>query len=192
MFCAMLWMLYAWLPNYIYERYHLSMTESGLTATLFLQVSSGIGVLTGGALADWMVKRIRAGRYYISCAGLLLCAPFGYLTLAVSSIAALKICAAGFGFFAGFMMGNNFASAYDVTAQRNYGFAAGWINLIGGVGGACATFLAGFWKQSVGVTTMMGWAAAATACTAAWQLWVVAVHFEKDRDRFCDAANKNP
>src|SRR5215472_2950875 len=28
-FCTMLWMLYAWFPNFIYERYHLSMTESG-------------------------------------------------------------------------------------------------------------------------------------------------------------------
>ncbi len=184
MFCAMLWMLYAWLPNYIYERYHLSMTESGFTATVYLQVSSGIGVLMGGALADWLVKRIRFGRFCISSAGLLLCAPFGYLTLAVGSIAALKVCAAGFGFFSGFMIANNYASIYDVIAEKNYGFSAGWLNLIGGFAGATATFLAGLWKPSVGITAMMGAAAAATACAAIWLFWVAFANFEKDRDRF--------
>ena len=183
MFCAMLWMLYAWLPNYIYERYHLSMTESGFTATVYLQVSSAIGVLMGGAFADWLVKRVRFGRFCISSAGLLLCAPFGYLTLAVGSIVALKVCAAGFGFFCGFMIANNYASIYDVIAEKNYGFSAGWLNLIGGFAGATATFLAGLWKQSVGITAMMGAAAAATAFSAIWLFWVAFANFEKDRDR---------
>src|SRR4051812_19410809 len=29
-FCAMLWILYAWLPNYLYERHHLTMQASGV------------------------------------------------------------------------------------------------------------------------------------------------------------------
>jgi predicted MFS family arabinose efflux permease len=43
LFCAMLWMLYAWLPSYVYDRFHLSMAKSGLAATVYLQASSGIG-----------------------------------------------------------------------------------------------------------------------------------------------------
>ena len=185
MFCAMLWMLYAWLPNYIYERYHLSMTQSGFTATAFLQVSSGIGVLTGGILADWIVKRIPFGRFCISSAGLLLCAPFGYLTLAVHSLAILKICAVGFGFFAGLFIANNYASIYDVIAERNYGFSAGFLNFVGGFAGATATFLAGLWKQTLGVTSLMAWAAVATAAASLWLFWVAFSSFEKERERFC-------
>jgi MFS family permease len=185
MFCAMLWMLYAWLPNYIYERYHLSMTESGFTATVFLQVSSAIGVLTGGVLADWIVKRIRFGRFCVTSVGLLLCAPFGYLTLAVHSLAMLKVCAAGFGFFSGLMMANNYASIYDVIAERNYGFSAGFLNLVGGFAGAIATFLAGFWKQTLGMTALIGWAAVATAAASLWLFWVAFSSFKKDRERFC-------
>ncbi len=30
-FCSMLWIFYAWLPAFLYERYHLSMAESGQT-----------------------------------------------------------------------------------------------------------------------------------------------------------------
>ena len=185
MFCMMLWMLYAWLPDYIYEHYHLSMTESGFTATVYLQTSSAVGILTGGVLADWLVKRIRFGRFCISSAGLLLCAPFAYLALATTSLAALKLCAAGFGFFAGFLMSNNVASVYDVTAEANYGFAVGWLNVLGGMAGATAAFLAGLWKQSVGIVTMMGWVAFGACCAAGWLIWVTLANFEKDRSRFC-------
>ena len=44
-------MLYAWFPNFIYERYHLSMTESSFTATVYIQISCMAGVLAGGVLA---------------------------------------------------------------------------------------------------------------------------------------------
>jgi predicted MFS family arabinose efflux permease len=185
MFCMMLWMLYAWLPDYIYEHYHLSMTESGFTATVYLQTSSAVGILTGGVLADWLVKRIRFGRFCISSAGLLLCAPFAYLALATTSLAALKLCAASFGFFAGSLMSNNVASVYDVTAEANYGFAVGWLNVLGGMAGATAAFLAGLWKQSVGIVTMMGWVAFGACCAAGWLIWVTLANFEKDRSRFC-------
>jgi MFS family permease len=145
-------------------------------------------VLIGGTLADWLVRRIRFGRFCVSSAGLLLCAPFAYLTFTVGSLAALKLCSAAFGLFAGLMMANNYTSIYDVIAERNYGFSAGWLNLVGGIAGATATFLAGLWKQSVGVTVLMGWTAAATACAAIWLFWVAATSFEKDRERFCGTA----
>src|ERR1700733_12090355 len=44
MFNILIWVLYNWLPNFIYERYHLSLSESGLAATVFLQSGSAVGV----------------------------------------------------------------------------------------------------------------------------------------------------
>jgi predicted MFS family arabinose efflux permease len=186
-YCIVQWMLYAWLPNFIYERYHLSMTESGFTATIYLQVSSAAGVLTGGALADWLVRRVPFGRYCVTSAGLICCAPLAYLTLAVHSLTALKLCAAGFGFFAGLFIANNMASVFDVTAERNYGFAIGVLNVIGGIAGAGATFLVGLWKQSIGMETMMAWAALATAISGVALVSVAGSHFRRDRERFCRA-----
>jgi len=180
-------MLYAWLPNFIYERYHLSMTESGFTATVYLQVSSAVGVLTGGALADWLVRRVPYGRYCVTSLGLITCAPLAYLTLAVHSLDLLKICAAGFGFCAGLFIANNMASILDVTAERNYGFATGVLNVIGGMAGAGATFFVGLWKQSIGMETMMGWAALATAVSAVALVSVAVFRFNEDRERFCRA-----
>jgi nitrate/nitrite transporter NarK len=83
------------------------------------------------------------------------------------------------------MIANNYASIYDVIAERNYGFAAGWLNMVGGLAGATATFLAGLWKQSLGVVPLMGWTAGATVCAALWLFWVALSSFEKDRQRFC-------
>jgi MFS family permease len=182
-FCIMLWMLYAWLPNYIYERYGLSMTDSGLLATLYLQASCAAGILTGGLLADHLVRRVRASRYYIASVGLLLCSPFAYLTLAVNSLPLLKLTSAAFGFFAGLMIANLFASAYDVISQRNYGLAAGTLNMLGGLAGGTAIFLAGKWKESIGIQTMMGWSAVAAALSAILMAFVVATAFERDRER---------
>ncbi|MBI3665478.1 MAG: MFS transporter, partial [Acidobacteria bacterium] len=181
--CAMLWMFYAWLPSFIYERYRLSMAESGLMATLYLQSSTIAGLLSGGALADWAVKRAPAGRFYISALGLLLCAPFAWLTLAVRTLALLKIASAGFGFFAAGMMANIFASSYDVVAERNYGLAAGTLNMIGGVAGGLAMFFAGIWKESFGIEALMLWVALAAAASAVLLMIVVRRRFEADRLR---------
>ena len=189
-FLIILWMLYAWLPTLIYERFQLSMAESGFTATVYLQTSSAVGVLAGGVAGDWFVKRIPSGRFYLGSIGLLLCAPCAYLTLAVSSLGLLKLCAVGFGLFAGLMVANNFACAYDVIAERNYGFGAGFLNLIAGLAAGGATFLAGLWKQSIGIPTLMAWAVWAAVLGAVVQVVVAAMSFRRDRLRLETAVDK--
>jgi MFS family permease len=182
-FCTMLWMLYAWFPNFIYERYHLSMTESGLTATVYLQAGCIAGVLGGGVLADWLVERISSGRFLIVAAGLAGCAPFAFLSLESGSLAMAKLSAAAFGLFAGAVIADVFASAYDVTSRQNYGIAAGILNLIGGVAGGAAILTAGRWKASVGMTMLMKWQAIASCACAILLLWVVVTRFGPDRRR---------
>jgi MFS family permease len=180
-FGVMLWMLYAWLPNFIYERYGLSMAQSGLAATLFLQSSASAGVLVGGFLADWLAKRTAAGRFYVVGAGLLLSAPFAYLTLAVDSLLLLKFCAAGFGLFAGLVITNAFAAAYDVVAPRNYGLAAGILNSVPGIASGTAVFVVGAMKSSLGITKLMAFAALAALGTGVLLLITAALRFERDR-----------
>ena len=60
------------------------------------------------------------------------------------------------------MISNIFASAYDVVAERNYGFAAGMLNLVGGLSGSAGMLLGGWWKGSVGILSLMKWAVVAT------------------------------
>ncbi len=182
-FCFMLWMLYGWLPHWIYERFGLSMAESGFTSTFYLQTSTMAGVLGGGALADWAVRRVRAARFYVACAGLLTAAPFAWLALNTTSLGVLKAACSAFGLLSGLFIANLFASAYDVITGRNYGFGAGALNLVGGAAGGAAIFLAGWWRQIVGIPALMGYAAVATAAGAMLLLATVATRFEADRRR---------
>jgi len=179
-FCTMLWMLYAWLPSFIYDRYHLSMTDSSIAATVFLQISCIAGVLAGGMLADWLVKRIRSGRFLIAGASLIGAAPFAFLSLAGGSLAMTKLSTAAFGFFAGVFVANVFATAYDVISKQEYGLAAGILNLIGGLAGGAGILAAGFWKASLGMAALMKWQAIGSCGCAVVLLFVAAMRFTAD------------
>ena len=179
-FCTMLWMLYAWFPNFIYEHYHLSMAQSGLAATAYLQISCVAGILAGGVLADWLVTRIRSGRFLIAVAGLAGCAPFAFLSLSSGSLALAESCAAAFGFFAGVFIANTFAAAYDVISKQNYGLGTGILNLTGGLAGGAAILAAGYWKASLGMVVLMKWQCFASITAALLLLLVVMTRFASD------------
>jgi MFS transporter, Spinster family, sphingosine-1-phosphate transporter len=166
-FCGLLWMIYAWLPTSLYERFNLSMTESGLAATLYLQTSSAVGAIFWGFLSDrWAV--VRPGARVFVLAGLILAAgPFAYLTIAAPSLALLKLCSAAFGFFAGGMVGNIFGGVFDIVPVGNHGIAAGTMNMIGGVAGGLGVLFAGEWKNSFGLDRVMLAAAVAAVISAA-------------------------
>ncbi len=135
-FCAVLWIVYAWLPDLLYEHFRLSLSASGLDATVYIQVSCGAGVLAGGWLADRVALRIRAARLYVVGCGMLFSAPCAHFALTAVTLSQFRLYAVAFGLLAGLAIGNIFAAAYDVVADRNYGFAAGVLNMAGGVAGA--------------------------------------------------------
>ena len=180
-FCLVLWMIYGWLPTFIYEKYRVSMAESGLAATLYLQVSSGLGVVTGGWLADRLVRRVAAARFYLVGIGLIVSTPFAYLTLTVDSLDDLKLASAAFGFLSGVLMANFFPACYDVIAERNYGFGGGFLNMVGGWSGGAGILLAGRWKESVGIESLMGWAVVAAIASGVLLIVGVARSFQQDR-----------
>src|SRR5207247_1263862 len=65
-FVAMVFL--TWLPTFLKREYKLDFAESGLNATLYLQVASVVGVLTGGLLADtW--SGLRGGRMLVQALG---------------------------------------------------------------------------------------------------------------------------
>ena len=148
LFCSMLWMLYAWLPNHIFETFHLSLSQSGLSATLYLQASSAVGVLVGGVLGDKLSRRNKDGRFKIVATGLFLCAPFAAAIFGATSLLLLEIAACGFGIFAGCVAGNVFATLPEIVARKNFGLATGLLNLAGGLGAGTAIFLTGFLHRS--------------------------------------------
>src|SRR6266852_4146355 len=68
--------LLSWMPNFLYEKFHLNLATAGLTATLFVQLASMIGSPLGGWSADILRRKMPGGRMLVQAVGLLCGAPF--------------------------------------------------------------------------------------------------------------------
>jgi MFS family permease len=178
--CIMLWMIYAWLPNHVYERMGLSMAEAGLTASVWVQTGSIVGNLAGSYFADRLSARLRPARYVFVCAGLALCAPFAWLTLEAASLPPLRAAAWAFGFFAGWMTGNTFAACCDVLPATAYGLGTGTLNMIGGLSAGAGLVVAGTLKDTVGIPSLMKWTAVLAVASALVLAAVVRARFDRD------------
>ena len=65
-FCGMLWMIYAWLPSFVYEGFHLTLAQSGLRSSLYVQIGSAAGVLAGGAAGDLAARQNPLYRFRVA------------------------------------------------------------------------------------------------------------------------------
>jgi MFS family permease len=189
-FCAMLWIFYAWFPAFLYERYKLSMTDSGFNATIYVQVCCGIGVVIGGALADRFIRRTPAARFYLAATGILLSAPFGYLTFAADSIGKTRLYASAYGLFSGFLVANVFAASYDVIERKNFGLGAGILNMVGGISAAIMIYLAGALRGTIGFAGLLKWVAAACAVAAVGLILTTASKLDRERHTTAPAVTR--
>ncbi|MBL9090385.1 MAG: MFS transporter [Planctomycetaceae bacterium] len=97
------WVVKDWMPDILKEQFSLGQGKAGVSAVLYVQIASLVGVLIGGALADrWMQKSIR-GRIFVSALGMTLFLPslFGVGNAATlgTAIAFLMLFGLGWGFF---------------------------------------------------------------------------------------------
>src|ERR1019366_7002604 len=47
-----LFLVYTWLPTFLYDKFHLSLARAGFEASVYPQIGSALGLLTGSAVAD--------------------------------------------------------------------------------------------------------------------------------------------
>jgi predicted MFS family arabinose efflux permease len=94
------WVIYTWLPLFVYERFSVGLASAGFSATFYLQVASFGGVLAGGWLAD------RWNRLATQAIGLLLAAPFLLLAASAGSLNLLIVALIAFGIGKGFYDAN--------------------------------------------------------------------------------------
>lgn len=182
-FCSMLWMLYAWLPNHIFETFHLSLAKSGLIATIYLQASSAIGGLAGGVMGDRSIRRTERGRFYLVAFGLFFCSPFAAAIYRAPSLPLLEFSACGFGIFAGCVAANVFATLSEVVDRKNFGLATGLLNLSGGLGAGSAILLTGLFKQTSTTATLMMIGSSLAMVAAVSLSMVVRSSFDRDQKR---------
>jgi MFS family permease len=148
--------LLSWMPKFLFDRFHMGLAMSGLTATLFVQIASMVGAPAGGWLADWWRRRSARGRMAVQTIGVLGGAPFVVVCGLTSSVAALIVALTLWGFFKGLYDANIFASVFDVVPPDARGRAAGFMNMIGWLaGGGSAPLVIGLVAERSSLGTAM-------------------------------------
>lgn len=152
-FVAMIFL--TWLPSYLNRRFAMSLTLSGLNATLWLQAASVVGVLIGGWLADRWSGQRRGGRMLVQAIGLFAGAPLIFFTGWTLSVPVLVVALAGFGLFKGLYDANIWAALYDFVPPSRRATAMGFMNAIGWLGGGAAPVLIALAAERFGMSAAL-------------------------------------
>jgi sugar phosphate permease len=139
----------AWMPIYLQEERHFSETETA-PVIFALFVTAIIGLLAGGFIADWLVKKkgYRFGRRIVGITGMGMCGVLIFFAAATSQNNTAAYCLVGANGFYGFCVMSCFGVCSDI-GRNNSGTAAGAMNFFGQMG---AFFLALFFGKIADVT----------------------------------------
>jgi MFS family permease len=173
--------LLSWMPVFLFEKFHLSLAMSGLTATIFIQLASMAGSPLGGWMADSLRRRFPGGRIAVQLIGLIGSAPFVIWCGQTLSVQSLIIALTCWGVFKGIYDANIFASVLDVIRPEARGTAVGFMNMVGWLFGAgTAPVVIGFiaQRQSLGYAISI----ASIALFAGSLLLLIAILFTIRRD----------
>lgn len=141
-----------WMPTFLARKFNMSLSMAGFSGTMFVQLASVFGVLTGGILADRLVRKYLGGRMLTQALGLFGGVAFIFLTGWTLSVPVLIWAMIGFGFFKGIYDANIWASLYDVVRPERRATALGLMNSIGWLGGAAAPLVIAKASQTYGMS----------------------------------------
>lgn len=97
------WVVKDWMPEILRRRFDLGQGLAGVSATLYVNLAALAGVLFGGWLADWWMRRTARGRINVSVLGMLMIMPalfgIGYAGSLLDAVLFLILFGLGWGFF---------------------------------------------------------------------------------------------
>ena len=142
--------LLSWMPKFLYDKFHMSLAMAGLSATLFAQVASMVGSPLGGWFADIFRRRWLGGRVLVQAIAVFCGAPFVFFCGRAGTVGWVVVMLTAWGLFKGLYDANIFASVFDVVPPQVRGTAAGFMNMMGWLGGGAAPVVVGFVAQRIG------------------------------------------
>lgn len=145
------WLIYTWMPLFLYEKFGLSLTRAGFTATFYIQIASVAGILIGGWLADALSQRFARGRIWTQVGGLCLGTPFLALSGVTSEIWVLYAALIFYGAGRGIYDCNIMPVLCGVVNEDERSTGYGLLNCIGTLSGGVIAFAAGALKATVGI-----------------------------------------
>ncbi|MBM3964851.1 MAG: MFS transporter [Planctomycetes bacterium] len=175
-----LWMLYAWLPNYLQEKFNLGLADAAFAATGSMQSSTMVGLFLGGILADKLAQHTRSARFWLLCLSMLACAPCMHMIGQCRSLTSTYPWLIGFGLFSSLMIGNIFPAAFEVVPKASRATAVGVLNFCGAMLSGFAPLAVGAWKSSVGIERMLSLAGLAYLVGAIVIWWAIQFLLRRD------------
>ena len=124
------WVVKDWMPDILRQQFGLGEGKAGVSAVVYVQFASLVGVLAGGWLADgWMTRSVR-GRIYVSAIGMSFFLPalFGVGNAATLSIAIMFLVLFGLGW--GFFDCNNMPILCQIASPRSRATGYGLMNMV--------------------------------------------------------------
>lgn len=182
-----LFLVYTWLPTFLYDKFALGLARAGFEASVYPQIGTALGLLVGGGAADRCYRRLRSARFWVVLAAFLGAGPCIFLLGAGDTLEATRLAAMAFGFFAGFVSGNQAPCAFDVVPAPLRASTVGVLNLLGACVSGFAPFLGGLARRTVGVDRLMTATGAVYLITALFLLYGILRHFDRDHGRAEDA-----
>ena len=178
-----LYLVYTWLPTFLHDKFSLGLASAGFESSVYPQAGTVLGLLVGGTLADKFYARTHAARFWIILVAFCTAGPALFLLGSLSTLESVRLAAITFGFFSGFISGNQAASAFDVVPAAHRASAVGVLNLLGSGVSGFAPFLGGLARRTVGVDQVMVFTGALYTLTAALVLYGISRHFHADHAR---------
>ena len=148
---AAVWVVSTWMPLYFFERFGLSLTAAGFSATFFMQAAAFGGVFAGSALSDWWTARNPQGRRFTMMIAFGIAAPFVLLAGSAGTVALVILGLAMFGIGRGFYDANMMPLLAGATDARFHATAYGITNLAGCLAGGAMAAAAGGLKATIGL-----------------------------------------
>jgi predicted MFS family arabinose efflux permease len=175
-----LFLVWSWLPTFLYDKFHLGLARAGFEASVYAPIGTALGLMVGGTIADRGYGRTRAARFWVVMAAFFGGAPCIFLIGASPTLGATRIAAIAFGFFSGWIAGNQAAAAFDVVPASVRASAVGVLNLVGATVSGFAPFLGGVVRRNFGVGRLMGFTGGLYLLTGVFVVYGTLRHFARD------------
>lgn len=172
------WLIYAWLPTFLREQFSLGLGEAGISATLYPQIGSFIGVLLGGIWADRWFKANQKSRILVIVIGFTVGAPFMMLMSWTSLFLVAIVALFFFGMARGFSDANLMPVVRQVIDGRYAATAYGVLNFLSTIAGGLMVYVGGALKDADINLAIIYIVAACLLLVATWSLMLVKVKRE--------------
>jgi len=145
------WVITTWLPAYLFERFNMSLTGAGFSATFYIQAGSFAGILLGGIAADRLSARTPRARLLTQTVGLAALAPFLFVIGFTASLPLLTAALLIYGIGRGVYDGNCMPALCDIARPELRATGYGIFNLLSCLAGGVAAAGAGTLKSVIGL-----------------------------------------